>query len=109
MTSRPTAPSRASAPPATSRKRSATRTGPFSAPIPTPDATLVAKVVSHTQPDMSKLAEQRNAIRDDLKSQKAREMDGLFESGLRDALIRQGKIKIYPDVIKRMISSYTGA
>lgn len=78
-------------------------------PIPTPDATLVAKVVSHTQPDMSKLAEQRNAIRDDLKSQKAREMDGLFESGLRDALIRQGKIKIYPDVIKRMISSYTGA
>ncbi len=23
--------------------------------------------------------------------------------------IRQGKIKIYPDVIKRMISSYTGA
>jgi len=78
-------------------------------PIPTPDATIVVKVVSRTEPDMSKLAEQRNTIRDDLKSQKAREVDGIFESGLREALIRQGKIKMYPEVIKRMIASYTGA
>jgi peptidyl-prolyl cis-trans isomerase D len=78
-------------------------------PIPTPDATIVVKVISHTQPDMTKLAEQRNTIRDSLKSQKAREMDGIFETGLREALIRQGKIKMYPEVIKRMIGSYTGA
>ncbi len=78
-------------------------------PIPTPDATLVAKVVSHTEPDMVKLAEQRNTIRDELKSQKAREMDGLFEAGLRETLMRQGKIKIHSDVLKRMITSYTGA
>ena len=77
-------------------------------PIPTPDGTLVAKVVSHGQPDMSKFAEQRNSIRDELKSQKARDRDALFEAGLREALIKDGKIKIHQDVINRMITSYTG-
>ena len=77
-------------------------------PIPTPDGTVVAKVIAHVQPDMSKLAEQRNAIRDELKTQKGRDRNNLFEAGLREALIKEGKIKIHQDVVKRMIASYQG-
>jgi peptidyl-prolyl cis-trans isomerase D len=77
-------------------------------PIPTPDGTVIGRVVSHTQPDMSKLAEQRNAIRDELKTQKGRDRDSLFEAGLREGLIKEGKIKINQDVVKRIIAGYQG-
>jgi peptidyl-prolyl cis-trans isomerase D len=77
--------------------------------IPTPDGTVVAKVVSRVPADMSKLAEQRNTIRDELKSQKARDRNAVFEAGLRDALVKQGKIKIHQDVISRMIAQYKGS
>ena len=66
----------------------------------------MAKIVGHIQPDMSKLAEQRASIRDDIKSQKARDRNSLFEAGVRDELARQGKIKIYQDVINRLITNY---
>ena len=77
-------------------------------PIPTPDGTVVAKVISHVQPDMSKLAEQRNSIRDELKTQKGRDRNNLFEAGLRDALAKEGKIKINQDVVKRIMANYQG-
>jgi peptidyl-prolyl cis-trans isomerase D len=77
-------------------------------PIPTPDGTVIAKVISHVQPDMTKLAEQRNAIRDELKTQKGRDRNNLFEAGLREALIKEGKIKVYDDVVKRMVANYQG-
>jgi peptidyl-prolyl cis-trans isomerase D len=77
-------------------------------PIPTPDGTVVAKVIAHVQPDLSQLAAQRTSIRDDLKTQKARDRDSLFEAGLRDQLTKEGKIKIHEDAIKRMIAGYTG-
>ena len=82
--------------------------GTLIGPIPTPDGQIVAKVVSRVPADMSKLADQRNTIRDDLKSQKARDRSGVFEAGLRDALVKQGKIKIHQDVISRMIAQYRG-
>src|SRR2546430_10202179 len=44
-----------------------------SGPVSTGDATIVAKVAGHVPPDMSKLQEQRSAIRDELKRQKAQE------------------------------------
>jgi peptidyl-prolyl cis-trans isomerase D len=77
--------------------------------IPTPDGTVVAKVVSRVPADMSKLPEQRNTIRDELKSQKARDRSAVFEAGLRDALVKQGKIKIHQDVLSRMMAQYKGA
>ena len=80
--------------------------GSIIGPIATPEGTVVAKIVGHIQPDMSKLAEQRASIRDDLKSQKARDRNSLFEAGVRDELARQGKIKIYQDVINRLITNY---
>jgi peptidyl-prolyl cis-trans isomerase D len=77
-------------------------------PVPTPDGTVVAKVVAHAPADMSKMAEQRNTIRDDIKGQKARDRSGVFEAGVRDALIKQGKIKVHQDVINRVLAQYRG-
>jgi peptidyl-prolyl cis-trans isomerase D len=76
-------------------------------PIGTPDGgTVVMKVISHTGADMSQLPAQRNVIRDEIKSQRARDRNTLFESGVKDMLIKQGKIKIHQDVINRLIGNY---
>jgi hypothetical protein len=66
-------------------------------------------VVAHVPADMSKLPEQRVQIRDDIKSQKGRDRNSLFEAGLRDQLIKQGKIKIHQDAIQRIIANYRTA
>jgi peptidyl-prolyl cis-trans isomerase D len=75
-------------------------------PISTPDGTVVAKLLAHVEPDLSKLPEQRVALRDEIKSQKARDRNSLFEAGLREALIKQGKIKIHQPVIDRLLAGY---
>ena len=76
-------------------------------PIGVPDGgTIVVKVLSHTAADMSQLPAQRTVIRDDIKSQRARERNTLFETGVKDMLIKQGKIKIHQDVINRLIANY---
>jgi peptidyl-prolyl cis-trans isomerase D len=75
-------------------------------PISLPDGTIVAKVINHVAPDPAKLAEQRAQIRDDIKSQKARDRNQLFEAGMREELIRQGKIKLHQDVINRLVANY---
>jgi peptidyl-prolyl cis-trans isomerase D len=80
--------------------------GTILGPILMPDATVVAKVIQHVPADMSKLAEQRTQIRDDIKSQKGRDRNSLFEAGLRDRLIKEGKIKIHQDAVQRIIANY---
>jgi alkylated DNA nucleotide flippase Atl1 len=76
-------------------------------PVGTPDGgTIVAKVLSHSGADLSQLAAQRAVIRDEIKSQRARERNTLFENGVKDMLIKQGKIKIHQDVINRLIGNY---
>ncbi|HXS96352.1 MAG TPA: peptidylprolyl isomerase [Candidatus Limnocylindrales bacterium] len=83
--------------------------GTVDGPISLPDSNVVAQVVSKTPADMSKLDEQRASIRDEIKSQKARDRNQLFEVGLRDRLIAEGKIKIHEDVIQRIIANYRTA
>ena len=78
-------------------------------PILMPDATIVAKVVAHVPADMSKLPEQRDKIRDDIKADKGRDRNALFEAGLRDLLIKQGKIKMHQDVLQRIVAGYRNA
>ncbi|MCX6631274.1 MAG: peptidylprolyl isomerase [Candidatus Solibacter sp.] len=76
-------------------------------PTGTPDGgTIVSKVISHGGADLSQLPAQRNIVRDEIKSQRARERNTLFESGVKDMLIKQGKIKIHQDVINRLIGNY---
>jgi peptidyl-prolyl cis-trans isomerase D len=77
-------------------------------PVSTTDSTVVGKVVAHIEPDLSKLPAERTAIRDELKSQKGRDRNTLFQEGLRKALVKQGKIKYHEDVIKRLLGSFVG-
>ncbi len=81
--------------------------GSIIGPVGVPDGgTIVARVLSHSGADLSQLAAQRSIIRDEIKSQRARERNTLFEAGVRDMLIKQGKIKIHQDVINRLIGTY---
>jgi hypothetical protein len=57
---------------------------------------------------MAELATLGPSIRDELKSRKARERNMLFEDGLREALIKEGKIKIHQQVVDRLIANYRG-
>jgi peptidyl-prolyl cis-trans isomerase D len=72
------------------------------------DSKVVAKVVEKIPADPSGLASQRLAIRDQIKSEKGRARNSLFEEGVRDALTKEGKIKIHQDVIDRLLASYHG-
>jgi peptidyl-prolyl cis-trans isomerase D len=81
----------------------------FIGPVQVPDGTVVAKVVQHIAADMSGLAAQRAAIRDEVKSKKARDRDALFGESLRQELVKKGKIKVHEPVIKRLIASYSTA
>jgi peptidyl-prolyl cis-trans isomerase D len=75
--------------------------------ITTPDrGTVVAKVVGRVDADMSQLPAQRATIRDEIKIQRSRDRNMLFESGVKDALVKAGKIKIHQDVINRLLASY---
>ncbi|HEV3198753.1 MAG TPA: peptidyl-prolyl cis-trans isomerase [Bryobacteraceae bacterium] len=80
--------------------------GTILGPLNSAGTTFVAKVLSHAQPDMSKLPEQRVQIRDEIKGQKGRDRNTLFDAGLKDTLVKQGKIKYHNDVISRLLASY---
>jgi len=75
-------------------------------PLGTPQGSVVAKVIEHVPADMSQLAAERTKIRDQIKSQRARDRNTLFEAGLREALRQQGKLKYHEDVIKRLVAQY---
>lgn len=77
--------------------------GPFAEPD---GAWVVGKVLEHVPADMSKLAEQRATIRDDIKGQRARERASLFDLGIRDQLKQEGKLKYHQDVIDQLMGQY---
>ena len=82
--------------------------GDIFGPLPLTDGQVVGKVISHMPADMSQFEAQRMGLRDELKSKKARERVDLFDAGLRDQLIKEGKVKIYQDVVNRLVASYRG-
>ena len=75
-------------------------------PLGTPQGSVVAKVIGHVPADMAQLAQTRTAIRDELKSQRARDRNTLFETGVREDLRRQGKLKYHQDVIQRLVAQF---
>ncbi|MBI2680432.1 MAG: peptidylprolyl isomerase [Candidatus Solibacter usitatus] len=82
--------------------------GAIFGPVLVPAGRVIVKVVSHTPADMAQLQLLGPGIRDELKSRKARERNMLFEDGLREGLIKEGKIKIHQQVVDRLIASYKG-
>jgi hypothetical protein len=67
---------------------------------------IVCKVVERMTADLSGLASQRIAIRDQIKQQKGQARNALFEEGVRDALTKEGKIKVHQEVIDRLLATY---
>jgi parvulin-like peptidyl-prolyl isomerase len=82
--------------------------GAIFGPVGTQQGFLVAKVVAHVPADMSQFEAQRATVRDEIKSQRARERNLLFETGVREDLRRRGKIKYHQDVIDRLATQYRG-
>jgi len=74
----------------------------------TADSRVVCKVLEKIPADLSGLAGERLAIRDQIKTEKGRARNALFEEGVREALTKEGKIKIHQDVIDRLVASYHG-
>ena len=82
--------------------------GAIFGPVLVQTGRVIAKVVAHTPADMAQLPTLAGSIRDELKSKKARERNMLFEDGLREALVKEGKIKIHQQVVDRLIANYRG-
>jgi len=87
----------------------------FTKPVGTPFGpigirpyTVVGKVTARIAPNPAEMAAQADSIRDEIKRTKARERDALFEDGIREKLMKDGKIKIHQDVLKRITSNYLG-
>jgi peptidyl-prolyl cis-trans isomerase D len=81
--------------------------GAILGPISVPGGQVVAKVVAKTPADMAGLEAQAATIRTDLKQQKSRDRAQLFEEGLKKKLEDEGKLKVHPDVVTRLVKSYT--
>ncbi|HEX8984557.1 MAG TPA: peptidylprolyl isomerase, partial [Bryobacteraceae bacterium] len=82
--------------------------GSIVGPISLQDGSTVVQVLGHIAPDMSQLEAQRAGIRDQIKGQKARDRNSLFEAGLKEQLVKEGKVKIHQDVINRLVGNYRG-
>jgi peptidyl-prolyl cis-trans isomerase D len=63
---------------------------------------VFGRITSRTPANPAELAAQMDSLRDDIKRTKARERNALFEDGIRQKLTKEGKIKIYNDVLKRI-------
>jgi len=72
------------------------------------DSRVVGKVLEQVPPDPAGLAAQRAAIRDQIKGQKSQSRNTLFEEGVREALTKEGKVKVHQDVLDRLIANYRG-
>jgi peptidyl-prolyl cis-trans isomerase D len=82
--------------------------GALVGPLSINDGRVVAKVLEHAEGDLSQLPAQRDSIREEIKSRKARERNALFEDGLRQTLIKEGKIKVHKNVLQRLSANYRG-
>jgi peptidyl-prolyl cis-trans isomerase D len=67
---------------------------------------VVARLNAKSEADMSKMAGDRLNLITGIKGRKAQERKDLFEDGLVNRLIDQGKVKLNQDVIRRLIDSY---
>ena len=63
-------------------------------------------MISKTEPDLSGLMAQSQAIRDDLKQKKSQERGTFFETGLMERLEKSGSLKVHKDVKEQLLSSY---
>jgi hypothetical protein len=78
-------------------------------PVTVEDRQFVCKVAAKNPADMSQLEAQQSEIAQQIRERQMRERAEIFETTLRDRLVKEGKIKIHQDVINRLVSSYRGS
>jgi peptidyl-prolyl cis-trans isomerase D len=82
--------------------------GDIFGPVTVGDRRFVCKIVTKVPADMTGFAAERDNLQQELKSRIARQRNDLFEEGLKNRLIAEGKIKIHRATISRIVSNYAG-
>lgn len=82
--------------------------GTILGPTPVPEGRVIAKVVAHEPADMSLLPAQRAGLEFEMRGEKSRQRDELFREGLREQLIKEGKIKIHKKVVDQLTANFRG-
>jgi peptidyl-prolyl cis-trans isomerase D len=80
--------------------------GSIIGPINAGTQTVVAKIAERQEPDMSKLAQERDALVLALKGKKTAERQVMLRDSILSMLIQQGKVKMHRDVINRLMARY---
>jgi peptidyl-prolyl cis-trans isomerase D len=78
-------------------------------PVAVNDRKFICKVAEKLIADPAQLAARRQELSDQIKTAKSRERLDLFQQNLRDRLVKEGKIKIYEDAIKRLAASFANS
>jgi len=82
------------------------KVGETAGPFVITGGTYFTKLLSRTEADMSQLPAQRDQIVGNLKNRAGQERRDLFTDGLVQMLVKQKKITIHDDNIKRLVSGY---
>jgi peptidyl-prolyl cis-trans isomerase D len=77
-------------------------------PVTIGEQVFLVKITDRQEADASKLAADRDTIVLALKRKKHTERKELFEDGLLTQLIKEGKVKKYPENINRVVQLYRG-
>ncbi len=77
-------------------------------PVQSGDSHFIVKVTRKVEPDMAKLAGERAKLLEAIKRRKASERREIFEDGILSQLVREGKVKIHDNAVKRLVASYRG-
>lgn len=77
-------------------------------PIDAMGRTVVCKVIEKIPADLTQLAIERDTIREQIQTQRARERRELLEDAIVTKLIEEGEVKINEGSIQRLVSIYTG-
>jgi peptidyl-prolyl cis-trans isomerase D len=83
------------------------KVGEVFGPVTAGTTKAVVKVTAHIDANLADLGAQREAIRNELKQQMARERNTLFEDGIRQALEKSGKVKVNQEVMKRVLQTWS--
>lgn len=80
--------------------------GSIIGPVMVQGREVIYKIQDQQHPNLSKLTQERAAILDQVKKRKALQQNSLFLDSVYSQLVADGKVKKYPDAIKRLITAF---
>lgn len=75
-------------------------------PVQTPAGTFFCKVIEKLPADLTQLASERETIVQSLKSQRSSQRRELLYEGIVSGLVKQKKVRVYEDNIKKLAAAY---